>query len=245
MGYERELKRLKSCIKLKGVLMSEDGGKTWFIYRQDHVTHAHSRYGRFELAYGVNLTGLPLKTDFEGLKEVVMPPLELISDAKLDELSVHDQLVYKIGVILHIIGFDELQLDLPSKLYTPPFLEIEKRPFKVRDKEYDVKGIYRRELYVFEVHHRGSLVETLVKLNSLDYAWRGLVLVNNEVMRSLKKELMSKQFRDLVYELRVFFKDEIEMLYNYCKAHRIDEEEKENIRKTIFEKPTLIEQVLQ
>ena len=245
MDYKRELKHLKSCIKLKGVLMSEDGGKTWFIYRQDYITHAHSRYGRFKFAEGIDLTGLPLKTDFECLKELAMPALELMPDDILNKLSVHDQLVYKIGVILHIMGFDELQLDLPRKFETPPFLEIEKKPYRERGKEYDVKGIYKGRLYVFEVHHKGSLVETLVKLNSLNFAWRGLVLINRRDLQSLRRELRNKQFKDLIYELRVFFRDEIERLYDFCKAHRTNIEERENMRKNIFERSTLIEHFLQ
>jgi len=243
MSYKKELRRLKDCVKFKGVLMSEDGGKTWFVYRQDYVTHASSRYGNFKFAE-VNLEGLPLKTDFERLKELPIPPLKLMSDDTLNQLSVHNQLVYKIGVILHVIGFDDLQLHLKKDLDSPPFSEIEKEPFREKDKKYDVKGVYGGKLYVFEIHHKGSLIEALVKLNSLDYAWKGLVLVNDKDIQSLKKELSNKQFKDLIYELRVFLRDEIESLYDQCKVRKLNDEEKENLRKVILERQTFIEQIL-
>jgi hypothetical protein len=66
--YKKTVNSLKPCIKIKGVILSEDHGETWFLYRQDYVTHACSEYGKFNFAKGVNLEGLPLKTDFDVLK---------------------------------------------------------------------------------------------------------------------------------------------------------------------------------
>jgi len=60
-NYEVELKSLKKVIKLKGILYSEDNGRTWFVFRQDYVSHAKDEHDRFNFAT-VNLEGLPLKT---------------------------------------------------------------------------------------------------------------------------------------------------------------------------------------
>lgn len=69
-GYMRQLKSLKGCIKIKAVLMSDDNGKTWFIYRQNYVSHADGEYENFDFAQ-VNLEGLPLKTDSKWYKQLI------------------------------------------------------------------------------------------------------------------------------------------------------------------------------
>ena len=66
--YEKDLESLRSCIKMKGAIMSDDNGKTWFVYRQDYVGHAKDRYKKFQFSE-VNLQGLPLQTDFEYLEQ--------------------------------------------------------------------------------------------------------------------------------------------------------------------------------
>lgn len=56
-------------VKLKGVLASEDGGKTWRVVRQDYVTK--NEYGEEEgvghsensFIDGVNLVGMVLRTE--------------------------------------------------------------------------------------------------------------------------------------------------------------------------------------
>jgi len=242
--YERLLKTLKSCIRLKGVIMSDDSGKTWFVYRQDYLTHASTEYVNFNFAEGISLQGLPLKTDFEYLKELAETRTpNLMNDEDIQQLNLHEQLIYKIGVTLDIIGFKELQLDLPSELGTPPFIDKEKKPYKVRNREYDIKGIFQGQLHVIEVHDKGSLIQTLVKLNELKTAEKGLVLVNVRDEQNLKKELKRKQFKDLLYELKVFSKDETEKLYNRCKTfHKLTD--LSVCREDILQKPPYIEQVL-
>jgi hypothetical protein len=61
-NYTRCLKTLKPCIKIKGIIMSEDNGKTWCLYRQDYISHANDAFGQFDFAQK-SLEGLSLKTD--------------------------------------------------------------------------------------------------------------------------------------------------------------------------------------
>lgn len=47
------IKELKQYVKLKAVLHSEDGGKTWFVARQDYLIHTdnpHSDYLHSEIS---------------------------------------------------------------------------------------------------------------------------------------------------------------------------------------------------
>lgn len=62
--FEEKMRDCLNCIKLKGVLMSTDNGKTWFIFRQDYLTHSETDVGQFDFVEGVNLVGLPLKIFF-------------------------------------------------------------------------------------------------------------------------------------------------------------------------------------
>ena len=184
-------------------------------------------------------------------------PTALMTDEKLGQLTPHDQLIYKLGIILDAVGFNDIQLDLTSKMPTPPFGMEHKESYKVRDKEYDVKGDYEKRLFVVEVHDKGILIQTLVKLNELRSAKKGLLLVNLEDERELKKELKRPQFKDLLYELKVFYENEINELYRFCKVffalrneiemkkRKIDEmtaslKEK---RSTILDKPPYIEKI--
>ena len=145
-------------------------------------------------------------------------PTALMTDENLEELTLHDQLIYKFGIILDAVGFNDIQIDLTSKMHTPPFKSEQKESYKVRDKEYDVKGTYDKQLFVIEVHDKGTLIPTLVKLNELRSAKKGLLLVNTEDERELKKELKRSQFKDLLYELKVFYENEINELYRFCKV---------------------------
>jgi hypothetical protein len=72
--YRQELAKLKKHVKLKGVIMSEDGGKTWFVARQDYVAHANNEYSKHYFAE-VNLEGLPLKIDLKDKSKVGVSPL--------------------------------------------------------------------------------------------------------------------------------------------------------------------------
>ena len=243
--YERDLKALKSCIKLKGVIMSNDRGKTWYIYRQDYLTHANNEYQQFHFAQAVSLVGLPLKTDFESLKEPKRKQSDLMTDEMLCRFRVHDQLIYKIGVILNAIGFDELQLDLPVNQQTPPFIDEEKRPYEDKGRKYDIKGIFNREYLIIEVHDKGDLIKSLVKLSELKFARKGLVLVNTEDEHKLKRELKRRLFRDLLYELKLFYKDEIEELYDQYKKAPLTEDYIQMCIKSIFERPPYIERILE
>lgn len=64
-----EIKKLEGIeyVRLKGVLASEDGGKTWCIIRQDYVTKSEYReedgVGHHEGRFidGVNLEGIELR----------------------------------------------------------------------------------------------------------------------------------------------------------------------------------------
>ena len=39
---------MKECLKLKGLLQSEDGGETWFVARIDYLSGADTPYEKFD-----------------------------------------------------------------------------------------------------------------------------------------------------------------------------------------------------
>ena len=55
-GDIKMVKELKQFVKLKAVLQSEDGGKTWFVSRQDYLTHTDNPNADYEHST-VNLEG--------------------------------------------------------------------------------------------------------------------------------------------------------------------------------------------
>jgi uncharacterized protein Smg (DUF494 family) len=85
---------------------------------------------------------------------------------------------------------------------------------------------------------------TLVKLNELKSAEKGLVLVNVQDEQNLRNELKREQFKDLLYKLRVFSREETERLYNSCRAFHALPDRMQMLREEILEKPPYIEQVL-
>jgi len=50
------IKELKQHLKLKAVLESKDGGHTWFVARQDYLTHADNPNNEFKHS-GINIEG--------------------------------------------------------------------------------------------------------------------------------------------------------------------------------------------
>ena len=62
--YMTQLDGLKDNVKLKAILASDDGGKTWFVQQQFYVSNADFSHEQYDFA-GIDLQGLPLKTDLE------------------------------------------------------------------------------------------------------------------------------------------------------------------------------------
>jgi len=56
------IKGLKQFAKLKAVLQTDDGGKTWFVARQDYLAHANTQYNKFEHS-GINIEGQSFKLE--------------------------------------------------------------------------------------------------------------------------------------------------------------------------------------
>lgn len=186
----------------------------------------------------------------------------ILTDLELQKFSEHDQLVYKLGVVLLALDFRDIQLDLSRGMETPPFIIGQKVSFKARDREYDVKAEYEGILFVWEVHDKGMLIPTLVKLNELTTANRALVLFGTEDERELRKEARRNQFRNLIsvppFELRRYLKSEIEELYEFCKTvytlrHQIETQQQKLVESTqllndrrnkVLQKPSFFEEIL-
>jgi uncharacterized protein YydD (DUF2326 family) len=194
------------------------------------------------------------------IRSLKSPP-NILSDVELQKFSDHDQIVYKLGIMLTAFDFRNIQLDLSSGADTPPFTIEQKTSFKVREREYDVKAEYMGKLFVWEVHDKGMLVPTLVKLNELTAANRALVLFDVEAERALRREARVSQFRNLIseppFELRTYTKSEIEEIYEFCRIyytlkHQIDTQQRklqENIqllnemRNKVLQKPSFFEEI--
>lgn len=166
---------------------------------------------------------LPQKIKELEKDEIIRPLImqtALVTDENFRQLSPHDQIVYKFGIILDTIGVKKIQLDLTSKIPTPPFKSERKESYKIKNNRYDVKGFYKEQLFVVEVQDKGNLILTLFKLNrnELRSAKRGLLLLDRELERELEKKLKrDAQFEKLRHELKVFYKDDINEVYSYCK----------------------------
>lgn len=39
---------MSKIYKMKGVIVSEDGGETWFVYRTDYIAEADNPHGKFD-----------------------------------------------------------------------------------------------------------------------------------------------------------------------------------------------------
>lgn len=201
-----------------------------------------------------------LREQREVIRSLKSPP-NILTDVELQRLTEHDQIVYKLGLVLTALDFRNIQLDLSSEVDAPPFTAEQKTAFRVKEREYDVKAVYDSDLFAWEVHHRGMLVPTLVKLNELSATSRALVLFSSEDENELRREARRRQFRDLVsvppFELRKYMKTEIEELYESCKTlytlkHQIEDQQqklKEKIqwldekRESILHKPSFFEEV--
>jgi len=168
---------------------------------------------------------IELERELQEHKDIVRSlksPPSILTDLELQRLTDHDQIVYKLALALMAFDFKNVQLDLSSGLDTPPFTAEQKIAFRVRGREYDVKAEYDGNVYVWEVHHKGMLVPTLVKLNELTAANKALVLYDSEDEKELRREARRRQFRDLIsvppFELRKYMKGEIEELYDFSKT---------------------------
>ena len=125
----------------------------------------------------------------------------------------------------------------------------QKTAFKMRYRKYDVKGEYDKKLFVWEVHYKGMLIPTLVKLNELTSANRALVLLDKDDEKELRREARRRQFRNLIsqppFELRRYFKSEIEELYESCKTYYILKNQVETHKRQLEENVQLLKEKLQ
>ncbi|MCK4482125.1 hypothetical protein KAU55_02790 [Candidatus Bathyarchaeota archaeon] len=169
---------------------------------------------------------LPQKIEEWEKDEIIRPlimQLPLVTDENFRQLSPHNQFVYKFGIILDTMGVKKIQLDLTSKIPTPPFKSERKESYTIKDNRYDVKGFHKEQLFIVEVQDKGDLPTTLFKLDrdELRSAKRGLLLLDRELERKLEKKLKNDvRFKKLRHELKVFYKDNINEVYRLCKIAR-------------------------
>jgi len=96
--YRDLLKKLKTCIKLKGVLSSIDNGKNWFIDRQVYVSHANEEHEKYEFSE-IGLEGLRLLS-YAFIREQIESgfcPICEASGIANEELSLYEEKVYVCG----------------------------------------------------------------------------------------------------------------------------------------------------
>jgi len=145
----------------------------------------------------------------------------ILSDEELEQLPEHDRLIYKFGLILETFGFEEIQLDLPTTHSWSPFNSAQITAHRVHEKEYDLKAIHGSKQYIGEVHCRGNLASTLVKLNyaAISGAAKIVILADREQERQVRRELRTSQFWQLTTNLKRYYSEEIDKLYDFCHTH--------------------------